>query len=752
METSSAGSIPGQRCCCGSTDCAFLAHNGRLVDGLERDVSKAAQLGQALLIRHEAYVADSERERRQMVATIETLEKDKLALEAKNAQTIKANRDLLDQLENLNDAVACSDAQIQALTDTLRSTEEELERLGALAARTELLEQQLIELEREQSVLQSNIDAKLVDERTAIQRWRNAERTIGDLQDQIDRIEKEAREERERHVEVVARMERRMAVEGELNTAAGRLKAKAGQEKAGTNVVSHFVKDILLDNANLQHGILELREMLGNSNEEVERLRDQLKVHQPISSSPTEEVSTPSLQKELEMESEQVGNQELHIHHHYHGPKTNKNLTKAQPSRRPKKKRFSLTPTHFDPPPALDRSSTATILNQTAVTVPNTHRWSQATTLTIGSLPSSPVSESHRGSIYDRVFSDVAYDSSRPTSPPDSIDLHSPMFGPTKSNDYRDPEATPRHRRRRSHGLKPPGLSTIRSVSTPISMTAKSSPATAIISAVSPANSLANDIFTLSPSIPPQLQAAIPEETEDSALSTPNAASIASPSSLAFEPDDLLSPLTQMRPSLRRHASHESLISVSGMDIHTLQSRPSQLLYSSSPRFSTPGGAGSAGPELTPWTATAHGTLSRKPVDTSMLNRSLLYSTIANQKRAPRKSDGVPTTSSPGTGIGKKVGGWVFGKWGATPAPAPEPPRPTSSNSQQTQSSQGTAQSDSAKKKDKQPERPQLKLRPSGVNQNGPIWGFFDIPEVPTNVVVQDYDAEALGDALDEGT
>jgi hypothetical protein len=712
---------------------------------------------QALLIRHEAYVADSERERRQMVATIENLEKEKLELEAKNARTIKANRELLDQLENLNDAVASSDAQIQALMDTLRSTEEELDRLSTLAARTQLLEQQLLELEREQTQLQSSIDAKMVDERTAIQRWKNAERTIGDLQDQIDRIEREAREERQRHVEVVARMERRMAVEGELHTAAGRLKAKAGHDKGGTNVVSHFVKDILLDNANLQHGILELREMLVNSNEEVERLRDQLKDHQPVSSSPDDQASTPNLQKELELESEHL-NQELHIHHHYHGPKTSKNLPKVQPSRRPKKKRFSLTPTHFDPPPPqLDRSSTATILNQTAVTVPNTHRWSQATTLTTGSLPGSPVSESHRGSLYDRVFSDVAYDSSRPTSPPDSIDLQSPMFGPTKSNEYRDPDATPRHQRRRSHGLKPPGLSTIRSISTPISMTAKSSPATAIISAVSPANSLSNDVFTLSPSIQPQ--AAIPEEAEDSSLSTPDAASLASPTPTprAFEANDFLSPMIQMRPSLRRATSHESLISVSGMDIHTLQSRPSQLLYSSTPRFSTPGGAGSAGPELTPWTATAHGTLSRKPGESSDLNRSLLYSSIANQKRGPRKSDG-PQPASPTIGITRKVGGWVFGKWGATPAPAPAPAppetsRPPSSHSQQTQSSQGTATgstADSTKKKDKAPERPQAKLRPSGVNQNGPIWGFFDVPDVPTKVVVQDYDADALGEALAE--
>jgi hypothetical protein len=733
---------------------------------------------QALLVRHEAYVADSERERKHMIQTIETLESQKMELEAKNAQTIKANRDLLDQLEQLNGTVAESDTHIQALENTLRSTEDELERLSALAARTQLLERQLIDLEREQSQLQQNLDAKLVDERTAIQRWKVAERTITDLQDQIDRIEKEAREERQRHVEVVARMERRMAVEGELNTAANRLKAKAGHDKGGgTNVVSHFVKDILHDNANLQHGILELREMLGNSNEEVERLRDQLRVHQPISSH-SDDVTSPTLQKELEMENEASLNSELHIHHHYHGPKVTRTVPKPPVQRRPKKKRFSLTPAHFDAPPALGRSSTATILDQTAVTVPNSHRWSQASTLGPGSFCGSPVSDSHRGSMYDRVFSE-AYDSSRPTSPPDSIDLHSPMFGPVKSNDYSsDPDAmlpvlrrnsgtlevakhnTSRHLRRKSRGLMPPSLSAIRSVSTPIAMTTKSSPATAVVSAVSPANSFRDDIFELSPHLQPEPQAAIPEENEDSSLSTATpSAIVASPDE--FEPDDLVSPMTAMRPNLRRHASHESLISVSGMDIHTLQSRPSQLLYSSSSRFTTPGKAGSmVGPELTPWTATAHGTLSNKTSDSSMASRTFLQS--VNQKRGPRKSDGPQPSSSSsgggGSGLTKKVGGWVFGKWGNTPAPAPASPtitttRPTSSHSQQTTSTMdaGVRDKDVGGEGGRKKEEVKKKLRPSGVNQNGPIWGFFDdVPELQSKVVVQDYDAVALGEALAE--
>src|SRR6266702_5135577 len=158
---------------------------------------------QALLVRHEAYMTDAEQERFLMTATIETLEQQKRELEERNTQTVEENRKLLDQLEGLNDAVAESDAQVKSLTSTLQSTQEELQRLFILAARTENLENQLAQLERDQAQLQDTLTASMEDERTAMQRWKKAERTIGDLQDQIDRIEREAREERERHVEVV---------------------------------------------------------------------------------------------------------------------------------------------------------------------------------------------------------------------------------------------------------------------------------------------------------------------------------------------------------------------------------------------------------------------------------------------------------------------------------------------------------------------------------------------------------------------
>ncbi|KAF2638213.1 hypothetical protein P280DRAFT_471329 [Massarina eburnea CBS 473.64] len=757
----SINNIP--KCCCGSDDCAFLVHNARQVDGLERNVSKAAELGKALLIRHESYVADSERDRRNMLTTIESLESEKRELEEKNAQSIQANRDLLDQLEQLNEAVASSDAQVQALTDTLHSTEAELQRLSTLTNRTRLLERQLSDLEWEQTQMQNILDLKTADERTAMQRWRQAEQTLAELQDQIDRIEKEAYEERERHAEVVARMERRIAVDAELATASGRLKAKAGFEKGSTSVVSHFVKDILLDNTNLQHGILELRGMLLNSNEEVERLRDQLRAHQPVTPpgveattqtlykelgikhSPAAEERAPTLHQELGIESKL--SQELHIHHHYHGQAPTKNAPRSKPARRPRNKRFSIANPHYSPVQP-DPSSQAAIISHTAVTVPNSNRLSNATTIA-PSLPSSPVSVTRRESIYDRVFSDVAYDSSRPTSPSDSVDFQSPMFAPTdtfaKGNVWS-------HYRKKSQSLKAPSLKTIKSASTPLSISAKSSPAIAIVSASSPAGSLANDTFTLSRSIP--------EEAEDDSTSL-DQHSLTSPDEASHDEDDignLISHMPLHRPRFRR-ASHDSLISVSGMDIHTIRPRPSQLF-----RFASPGGAGSIGPALTPWTATATADMSRRDLDSSTFNRSILHASLTSTKRNRGNTTSASLTRQ-NSGLTNKLGGWVFGKWGATPTPsqpfepsklasttttsspslsASRSSRPASTKSGETQSSADTTRKGKGKAKEEK------RMRPAGVNQSGPIWGFFVVPETPTKIVVDDLDTEALGEALAE--
>ncbi|KAK5171118.1 uncharacterized protein LTR77_004262 [Saxophila tyrrhenica] len=803
--------IPRPACCCGNEACAYLRHNQSALDGLEKDVSTAARLGkacrmrtderkmlgiracgratelhaakvddgmsglmfslQALLVRHESYIADSERERREMTAHIGMLEKEKQVLEKKNATVIEENRNLLDQLEAVNSAVSESDAHVVNLQATLQSTQQELHKLSQLAARTESLERQLAEYEREQATWQNTFEAKEESEKSALRRWQKAERTLAQLQDQIERIEREAKEEHERHHEVVERMERRHAVEKELGSAAGRLKGAAAAkngagEGEGTNVVSHFVKDILQDNANLQMGIVELREMLNNSNEEVETLRKQLQTHQPVED---EQLPTkvPAKRDDLRQELNRANSSELHVHHHYHAPSA---TPKPQTLRRPKKKRLgSFTPGSFTPPSrsGTPRSfssynsptPTAAILQQTAASIPQPvpmrNRWSMQSNNTYHSMlatsgPSSPQSTTNRtSSIFDRVFSDAGMDSSRPTTP-DTEDPGSPVFAPTYSK--RDSQSS--FRTYSAPNVSRGGIN-------------NSGPRQSLDSILSIEELPKLDQHVMDPE-------PIPEEPEgewENESSVPDGASNVSPMS-----EEMSNPLYDQsfyRPhTLRRATSHESILSVSRADGHGLKTRPSQLL-------APYGGRGITSQAVTSDT-TAHADRPAAMSRPSANSKNLLSGMAADQRQQAAPAS-KPSAS-------KKTGGWIFGRWGATPAhyeeTAPSAAAPVKSvvkksASQSLASDNLAAQKPSsassagdkvaspvevpAKKPtssssaggsmaspDAQATPRKIKARTPGINQSGPIEGFF--PEVRSPIrepLLKSLDEEGLRRLLD---
>ena len=350
-------------------------------------------------------MADAAAERERMETSVATLEQDKKELEDCNARIISENRALLDRLEDLNSQASDSEDHIKSLTATLQSTGEELQRLAVLAGRASDLEVQLAEFEIDQAKTRSDLATSKEDHQSAIQRWKKAEGTIMLLQDQIDRIEVEAKQERSRHVEIVGRMERRNAVEKELQRAAGRLKGAAATKSmdqgSNTTVVSHFVRDILKDNANLQMGLVQLREMLVDSNTEVESLREQLLLHQPLDSESLRQGSLHTELDAVEPEEEFPATEKLpalHVHHHYH--RTERAI------RKPKKKRPSLTNSHFTPSVSgastprngqeeTPLSSSTAVLSQTLATIPRSKRISTQSiqsnsTYTLSTAPSSP--------------------------------------------------------------------------------------------------------------------------------------------------------------------------------------------------------------------------------------------------------------------------------------------------------------------------------------------------------------------------
>ena len=633
---------------------------------------------QALLIRHEAYMADAEQERLKMSADIDRLEGDKLKLEAENARKVEENKDLMSQLEELNSTVDDSDAHIKSLNATLLSTQEELRRLTALASRTEQLELQFASLEQEQSRLHQTLAETQEEERCAVHRWRRAERTLVELEDQIEKIEKESREERERHIEVVGRMERTRAVERELDGAAGRLKGAAamtmGRQSNGTNVVSHFVKDILQDNANLQLGIVELREMLMNSNEEVQSLRELVLNHQPITTDHADRSQTPTLGMELATESLKENSPALHVHHHYHAPRKVETPAKEKVSinRRPKKRHTVTTPGIFSPPssgsqtPRTPRSqsiepqcasTSSAILSYTSVSIPsptprsfNRLSTQSRSSIAPSSVPSSPQSIYQMSSIFDRPYNDTPLGSSRPTSP-ESI----------------APASPPNQSRRRTCDLK----YFQRDFSNPTALHPKAATPAPVLATFHPSTDDAQNVHKTNIhdlDLAPTGHATIPEEDE-SQISQEEPPASATESDLGGE--GVTIPSTRPRP-LHRASSHESLLSIAGMNTHALRQRPSQLLSTGrgfSP--STPYGISSPStavlsskPVLSATTATARPPVPRRGYDSSSYRTLLANSTSTNTNTNEPQS--ASQNKSKET-IGKRMGGWVWGKRGVSP-------------------------------------------------------------------------------------
>lgn len=618
---------------------------------------------QALLARHEAYMAEAEEERRKMGASFTKLEIEKTELKVANAKTIDENRYLLDQLEQLNNAVSNSDATILSLNTTLLSTRKELERLTVLASQAAHLEAQLASMELGQADLQQTVAIKQEEERSAVQRWKGAERTIGALQEQVDRIEREAREERGRHAEVVARFERQRAVERELESAAGRLKGAAaattlGRQDGNSNVVSHFVKDILQDNANLQLGIVELREMLMGSNEEVENLREQMIFHQPLPAWPEEPETRQSLNSELSRTPADESIPDFHVHHHYHAaPPKAEILSSRLPGLRRQKKRRIITPSGLRTPSfgtqtprtpsahsvrAVSPSAASTILSQTSVTIPPTSnpshsgQWStqssQIPSAAASSIPSSPQS-AFRSASYDSMNDTM--DLSRPTTPGSTI--------------LGSPETYPRHVKRgsdvsiRSLSLQSPGT-------VPQSLSG----------VLQPSRRGFKDGSEVPTPFPLLEHSAIFEEPEDDGASQTSRTSTTDTHQSLDLQEDYMSTL-QRRPKLHRASSHESLLSIRGIDVPGLEGKHAQRM--SGQRFNPGTSLGisrpSVGPVTSSTTVVARSSQRANGYDSSNYNRILLSNTTLTSP--------TTNTQTEKATFGRLVGGWITGKWGVTP-------------------------------------------------------------------------------------
>lgn len=540
-------------------------------------------------MRHEAYMAAAERDRAELTARIEQLERENAELEEKNREQIHENYSLHAELDSLNDTVREADTRIDYLETTLRESQREIRRLEIAAERAATLEKQLTMLEEEQATLQATLVNTQEEARTAITRWKQAEKGINDLQEQLERMEKEAKEERDRHAEVMGRIEKQREMEKELSTAAGRLKGTAAvkslsETKSSSNVVSHFVRDLLQDNANLQLGIAELREMLMNSHDEIQLLREQMQYHQPLSSNSKQQPGTVStLQTEFDdpdsAKTPKIS-QAVHVHHHYHIAQ------QKGESRKSRKNRKSITSGTFSPPhiisaPTTPVSSQNPQWQQTGrglgppfVPRHSTHdststaagRWSLISEMPSefapSSAPTSPQSNPRRNSVFDRGIIEVSV----PNSPTTSVDPASPEWN------------------RRSHRRQASQWSTRSTAMYNCGACSPPYPGHRSLAGLVLAEELNNAMGAYTTDDVPDMAHGVSSAEDDTVETISNGdgddPAIAADDTIHNDLDFHPEVAEQQRPAgrLRRMDSHESIMSLSnGLDIHTLKVRPSQL-------------------------------------------------------------------------------------------------------------------------------------------------------------------------------
>ncbi|KAL9057306.1 MAG: hypothetical protein Q9162_002380 [Coniocarpon cinnabarinum] len=156
---------------------------------IERQLQETASYGQALLERHETYVAQAEARHAADSQALTDLSASVERLEAQNEQLRSENDGLAFQAKELAGALRDGETNVENLTNTLKDTQDELARMRVMAARADRMEQQLIQLEMEFKNLQSQVDQSAEDERQANARWHVSQRALKELQLQIDYIE-----------------------------------------------------------------------------------------------------------------------------------------------------------------------------------------------------------------------------------------------------------------------------------------------------------------------------------------------------------------------------------------------------------------------------------------------------------------------------------------------------------------------------------------------------------------------------------
>lgn len=320
------------------------------------------------------------------------------SLESRNVRMAKENEALSYDVDALNRALEERDARIDALAATLHSTHEEVDRLTILVSKTEQLEEQLRQMDIERSRLQDTLAETEGEKKQAKAARRKSERDYHELEQQIEMIEMEARQDRQKHADAMTHLGIRTPSGKDID---GRSSSPSMSDRKPGSGMSNFVNQILEENSTLRVDISELEALLRQTRDEMEDLRAQV-LNTMSYDTFTADARTPkSLGQELMLglEPRNTATPEVHVHHHYHDPSSSSHdrdsLSRSR-TLKPKKRRQVLsssraTSAYYNRPTSLAFSS-----SPGSESPLDCKRWSSysggthSTALTASTIPSSP--------------------------------------------------------------------------------------------------------------------------------------------------------------------------------------------------------------------------------------------------------------------------------------------------------------------------------------------------------------------------
>ncbi|EPQ58932.1 hypothetical protein GLOTRDRAFT_54511, partial [Gloeophyllum trabeum ATCC 11539] len=275
-------------CCCGREDCENLKEWLRCKSKLEGRLTLSAEVGQALLRRHEAYVRSHElehRSREPSEAVSEFAEVDEVEprtreeLEHRVSFLVKENavleKRLTQAMVNSEVAESSNKTALQQLSDARA----EVSRLQAQLARSVGWDTRLAVIAQEKDDLQQERDSEAHRARMAEVRLAALKEKSSKLQLEVRRLYKELEKQRSHRLELSEEIltEARSRLESLQQSQFGH--STNAEDPEVTKVLESLVADneaLKHDNAELQNLLTELREDYRSLQEEVEEQRASL--------------------------------------------------------------------------------------------------------------------------------------------------------------------------------------------------------------------------------------------------------------------------------------------------------------------------------------------------------------------------------------------------------------------------------------------------------------------------------------------